>query len=105
MRSRQQYIITKSEVHGYANFWLEKSLRLEYEGTKCTASTLLQVLLIAASQTVSIFAELFATTSFPREFSSLCRHRVPERSDGPCPGPANSRAPFGWAELPIQALD
>jgi hypothetical protein len=56
MRSRQQYIITKSEVHGYANFWLEKSLRLEYEGTKCTASTLLQVLLIAASRTVSIFA-------------------------------------------------
>ena len=56
MRSRQQYIITKSEVHGYANFWLEKSLRLEYEGTKCTASTLFQVLLIAASRTVSIFA-------------------------------------------------
>ena len=45
MRSRQQYIITKDEVHGYANYWLEKSLRFEYEGTKCTASTLLQVLL------------------------------------------------------------
>ena len=56
MRSRQQYIITKDEVHGYANCWLEKSLGLEYEGTKCTASTLLQVLLIAASRMVSIFA-------------------------------------------------
>ena len=56
MRSRQQYIITKAEVHSYANCWLEKSLRLEYEGTKCTAGTLLQVLLIAASRMVSIFA-------------------------------------------------
>jgi len=56
MRSRRQYIITKDEVHGYANYWLEKSLRLEYKGTKCTASTLLQVLLIAASRTVSVFA-------------------------------------------------
>jgi|GEM_PF-6865790 len=49
MRLRQQYIITKDEVHGYANDWLKKSLRLEYEGTKCTASTLLQVMLIAPS--------------------------------------------------------
>ena len=56
MRSRPQYIITKDEVHGYANCWLEKSLRLEYGGTKCTAGTLLQVLLIAASRMVSIFA-------------------------------------------------
>jgi IS4 transposase len=57
MRSRhQQYIITKDEVHDYANYWLEKSLRLEYGGTKCTASTLLHILLIAASRTVSIFA-------------------------------------------------
>ena len=56
MRSHQQYIITKDEVHGYANYWLNESLRLEYEGTKCTASTLLQVMLIAASRMVSIFA-------------------------------------------------
>ena len=62
MRSRQQYIITKDEVHGYANYWLEKSLRFEYEGTKCTASTLLQVMLIAASRMVSICS---ATTIFP----------------------------------------
>jgi hypothetical protein len=56
MRSHGKYIITKDEVHGYANHWLEKSLKLEYEGTKCTASTLLQILLIAAARTVSIFA-------------------------------------------------
>ncbi len=56
MRSHRQYIITKDEVHGYANHWLDLSLKLEYEGTKCTASTLLQVLLIAAARTVSIFA-------------------------------------------------
>jgi putative transposase len=56
MRSRQDYIVTKDEVHGYANHWLSSALRLEYEGTKCTASTLLQVLLIAAARAVSIFA-------------------------------------------------
>ena len=56
MRSRQKCIITKDEVYGYANYWLDKSLNLEYEGTKCTASTLLQILLIAAARTVSIFA-------------------------------------------------
>jgi hypothetical protein len=56
MRSRPDYIVTKDEVHGYANHWLSTALRLEYEGTKCTASILLQVLLIAASRVVSIFA-------------------------------------------------
>lgn len=33
MRSRADYILTKDEVHGYANYWLSSSLRLEYEGT------------------------------------------------------------------------
>ena len=56
MRSRTDYIVTKNEVHGYANHWLSSSLRLEYQGTKCTASTLLQILLIAAARVVSIFA-------------------------------------------------
>ncbi len=31
MRSRQKYILTKDEVHGYANHWLSSALRLEYE--------------------------------------------------------------------------
>ncbi len=56
MRSRDQQLITKDEVHGYANDWLSSALKLEYEGTKCTGGTLLQVLLIAAARTVSIFA-------------------------------------------------
>jgi putative transposase len=56
MRSRGQYIITKDEVHGYANHCLSSSLKLEYEGTKCTSSILLQILLIAAARAVSIFA-------------------------------------------------
>lgn len=56
MRSRTKYIITKDEVHGYAQQWLTTALRLEYEGTKCTSSVLLQILLIAASRMVSIFA-------------------------------------------------
>lgn len=55
MRSRRDYILTKDEVHGYAAHWLA-ALRLEYQGTKCTGSTLLQVLLIAAARTVSIYA-------------------------------------------------
>jgi hypothetical protein len=56
MRSRPDYIVTKDEVYGYANEWLGSALQLEYEGTKCTASTLLQILLIAAARVVSIFA-------------------------------------------------
>lgn len=56
MRSRKDYIVTKDEVYGYAIDWLSGALRLEYEGTKCTASTLYQVLLIAAARVVSIFA-------------------------------------------------
>lgn len=66
MRSQRDYIVTKDEVHGYANYWLGTALKLEYEGTKCTASTLLQVLLVAASRMVSIFA--------------ACR----DLADGPC---------------------
>jgi hypothetical protein len=56
MRSRGDYIVTKDDVYGYACEWLGTALRLEYEGTKCNASMLLHVLLIAASRVVSIFA-------------------------------------------------
>jgi len=56
MRSPREYIVTKEEVHGYANFWLESALKLEYQGRKCTGQTVLQVLLIAAARVVSIFA-------------------------------------------------
>ena len=56
MRSRKNYIITKQEVHGYAEHWLGTALRLEYEGTKCTTSVIFQVLLIAASRVVSLYA-------------------------------------------------
>jgi putative transposase len=56
MRSRGDYIVTKDEVHGYANHWLSSALRLEYAGTRCTASTLIQILLIAAARTVSLYA-------------------------------------------------
>jgi hypothetical protein len=56
MRSRRDYILTKEQVHGYANHWLAGALRLEYGGRKCTGATLLQILLIAASRVVSVFA-------------------------------------------------
>jgi hypothetical protein len=56
MRSRTEYIITKAEVHAYAEDWLETALRLEYRGYKGSTSTLLQVLLIAAARVVSVFA-------------------------------------------------
>jgi len=55
MRSGKDYIITKDEVHGYAECWLA-ALRLEYEGRKCSTSVILQILLIAASRVVSLFA-------------------------------------------------
>lgn len=56
MRSQKDYIVTKDEVYGYASHWLSTALRLEYEGARCTASTLYQILLIAASRVVSLFA-------------------------------------------------
>lgn len=56
MRSPRQYIVTKSEVYGYANDWLETALRLECSGYKCTSSVLLSILLIAAARVVSVFA-------------------------------------------------
>ena len=56
MRLRTDYILTKEEVHGYTNHWLSSSMKLVHEGTKCTASILHQVLLIAASRMASVFA-------------------------------------------------
>jgi len=56
VRSQTEYIITKSEVHAYAEDWLGAGLRLEYQGYKCSTSVLLQVLLIAAARVVSLFA-------------------------------------------------
>ena len=56
MRSRNDYILTKDEVYGYANCWLESALRLEYEGTKCSGNMVIAVLLIAAARVVSILA-------------------------------------------------
>jgi putative transposase len=56
MRSPTEYIITKSEVQAYAEDWLGTAVRFEYEGYKCTKSVLLQILLIAASRVVSLFA-------------------------------------------------
>jgi putative transposase len=57
MRSRKnEYIITKDEVHADANEWLGTALHLEYNGRKCTSTVFLQILLIAASRVVSVFA-------------------------------------------------
>ena len=56
MRSRSEYIITKPEVHAYAEDWLGTALRLEYQGYKCTTPMLLQILLLAAARVVSLFA-------------------------------------------------
>ncbi len=56
MRSQTEYIITKAEVHAYAEDWLGTALRLEYRGYKCSTSTLLQILLLAAARVISVFA-------------------------------------------------
>ena len=44
---KNDYVITKQEVHGYANEWLCNSLKLEYQGRKCTA------LIVSSSNAVS----------------------------------------------------
>jgi len=57
MRSRKnEYVITKDEVHGYANDWLGTALKLEYQGRKCSGYIVLQILLIAAARVVSVYA-------------------------------------------------
>ena len=56
MHSQLEYIITKQEVHGYADLWLGAALKLEYQGYTCNGAVLLQILLIAACRVVSIFA-------------------------------------------------
>ncbi len=57
MRSRKnEYVITKEEVHGYANDWLANALKLEYHGRKCSGYVVLQILLLAASRVVSVCA-------------------------------------------------
>jgi putative transposase len=56
MRSQRDYIVTKGEVHAQASDWLGRALRLKYEGTKCTGSIVIQVLLMAAARVVSIYA-------------------------------------------------
>lgn len=56
MRSRTDYIITKSEVQQLAEHWLSSAFGWRYEGTKCTASVIYRVLLLAASRVVSVFA-------------------------------------------------
>lgn len=56
MRSRSDYIVTKEEVHGYANHWLASGLKLRDYGRKGTAETVIQVLLLAAARVVSVFA-------------------------------------------------
>lgn len=67
MRSRGEYIITKSEVHAYAEDWLGTAIRLEYQGYKCTRSVLLQVLLIAAARVVSLFAACRSLADAPSD--------------------------------------
>jgi hypothetical protein len=57
MRSQEKYIVTRTEVHGYANDWLATALRLEHTGYKCTSSVLFSILLIAVSRVVSVFAD------------------------------------------------
>jgi hypothetical protein len=67
MRSQTEYILTKSEVYGYAEDWLEAALRLECRGYKCTTSVLLQVLLIAAARVVSLFAACRSLADAPSD--------------------------------------
>jgi len=67
MRPQTEYIITKSEVHAYAEDWLGTALRFEYQGYKCSGSTLLQVLLIAAARVVSLFAACRSLADAPTD--------------------------------------
>ena len=67
MRPQTEYIITKSEVHAYAEDWLGTALRFEYQGYKCSSSVLLQILLIAAARVVSVFAACRSLADAPTD--------------------------------------
>ena len=67
MRSQTEYIITKSEVHAYAEDWLGTAIRFEYQGYKCSKSVLLKVLLIAAARVVSVFAACRSLADAPTD--------------------------------------
>ena len=73
MHSQSEYIITKQEVHDYANLWLGAALKLEYKGYKCNGTVLLQILLIAASRVVSIFAACRDLADAPSDDSRSCQ--------------------------------
>ena len=80
MRSQTEYIITKSEVHAYAEDWLGTALRLEYQGYKCSTSVLLNILLIAAARVVSLFAACRSLADAPTDQNhSQCPGRPPCR--------------------------
>jgi len=66
MRSRMDSIITKSEVQQISEAWLRSAFGWRYEGTKCTASLVYQILLLAASRVVSIFAACRSLADAPR---------------------------------------
>ena len=67
MCSRDDYIITKSEVQANAEDWLDSALRIEYHGHKCSTSVLLKILLIAAARVVSLFAACRSLTDAPTD--------------------------------------
>ena len=67
MRSRDDYIITKSEVQAYAENWLDSALKIEYHGYKCSTSVLLKILLMAAARVVSLFAACRSLADAPTD--------------------------------------
>jgi hypothetical protein len=76
MRSgKNEYILTKQDVHEYAFSWLGPALRLEYEGRKCNGRVVLQILLLAAGRVVSVFAACESLADAPTSatvFNALC---------------------------------
>lgn len=55
MRSQTAYRISEAEVYKHAQTWLD-SLGLQFDGTKCTYSMMIRILLFAASRAISIAA-------------------------------------------------
>jgi hypothetical protein len=76
MRSgKNEYILTKQDVHEYACSWLGPALRLEYKGRKCTDALVLRILLLAAARVVSVFAACESLADAPTSatvFNALC---------------------------------
>jgi hypothetical protein len=81
MRSRKNSTISCRDVHTHAQNWFASALRLEDHGPQCTASVLLNILLLAVTGTKSLFAVCMNLWNAPTDQAvrNALRAQLPKR--------------------------